>query len=171
MKKLYEIAQEFKQVEEFLESILNSETSKDEEVFNVLSEKLNEIELDFETKVENIFYILKDLQSEDDVLTNEIKRLTERRRVVLNEAIWLKEYLKKSMIQVGRNSLKTPLMSVHLRNKPDDLKILNELEIPSEFFEHKITLKKDELKRYVKANPDCGYAVMEAVEGKSIVVK
>lgn len=110
--KLYEIAQGYEQVRELAE---NGEITE-----QALADTIESLEYAFEDKVESIACIIKEQKGMAEMITNEIKHLTERKRVLERSATRLQDYLITSMQTAGKTAIKTAraAVSVHHTGTP-----------------------------------------------------
>ena len=99
MATLYEINQE----------ILNCVDMETGEIIDM--DKLGELQLAFDVKVENIALWIKNLLSDAEAIKAEKNRLAERQKSCENKAKSLKEYLNTYL---GGQKFKTPKVSISL---------------------------------------------------------
>lgn len=115
MANLYEIN---KEITELLESnfgadeeIVNSETGE----ITTIEEKLNELEMDFNTKIENIACYIKNLSSDIAAIKEEEQRLAKRRRAKENLVESLKRYATSNLVEMGYNKFESPRACLSFR--------------------------------------------------------
>lgn len=106
--KLYEIE---KSIYEMLNNLeLDEETG---EVLN--TEKLEQLEAEFEDKAENIGLFIKNCLSQAEAIKVEEKALSERRKAKENKAETLKKYLSKCMENLGKTKIETSKVEISIR--------------------------------------------------------
>lgn len=141
---LYELAEQVEYNEETGEMIDNSETLK--ELFNELSEDKLEV------KLENVMYIIKELEVSKNALKDEAKRLTEKAKVLDNRASRLKDMIKDVMDISGQAKIKTDKFNFSVRTIEDyNYDDINMFGLDSEFIKVKEELDKTKIKSFVKA--------------------
>ena len=103
--KLYEINQ---QIEQLIDNI-DPETG--EALFD--EEALNELMLAREEKIEQVALAVKNITAEADAIATEIKKLTERKRVLENKAESIRDYLQR---QLDGAKFQTAKVAISYRN-------------------------------------------------------
>lgn len=94
---------------------------------------LTAIEGAIEVKAANIANLIKGLEAEAEIIKAEEKRLSQRRKSRENVVINVKQYLKETMEQMGKDKIKTAVWTVSIQNNPPAVQITNEDEIPGKF--------------------------------------
>lgn len=126
--KLYEVAESFKRLQEIL---LSAET--EEEVL-AIKEVLIGYESQFDEKVENITYLIRNFQSDVEALKKEELRLAEKRKSAERKIESLKDYLFGAFIQTGTERIKFPQFTVSIRNNPESVNVKDITKIPNDYF-------------------------------------
>ena len=140
--KLYELTDSYYN----LLTLLEDEADEDH-----INEALNVINDEFDTKAENIAKVLKSLEYSVETLKSEKKRINDRQKSIENNIAKLKDYLFHNMKQMNKNSVKSDLFDIKVRNNAPSLNILDETKIPKQFYiEQQPKLDKRELLRYAK---------------------
>ncbi|ADQ06485.1 Gp157 family protein [Caldicellulosiruptor hydrothermalis 108] len=134
--KLYELAEQFKQLQEMLE---------DEGVdIDAVKNTLELVEFDFTEKIESIAKLIRSLEYEIEVYKNEEQRIANKRKSKEKKRDWLKQYVQEQMEKVGLEKVKTPLFTVSIQTNPPSVEIVDETLIPETYFRiEKIPLKKE----------------------------
>lgn len=88
MVKLYEIAEDLRNIIKYGDVFVNTETG---EIFN--KDKLDQLQLAFRDKVDGCAVIVKELTADAEILKKEAETLLERAKAKENHAKWLKEYI------------------------------------------------------------------------------
>ena len=117
--KLYELTQS---MEELKQLIQEGELDND-----MLLSTLESVELDIETKADNICCIIKELGGNINTLSSEKERLaglSERYKKNIDQ---LKNYLKINLVKVGKEKLKTDRFYISVSNRKQKLVINEEL--------------------------------------------
>lgn len=168
---LYELSDEFNSIMYVLEN--------DEDfIAESLTEQLENVNEDFNTKAMNIAIMVNTLDEECHTIKSEIERLKKRQQSRENSINRMKEYLKDNMIFCGKNKISSPTHTISIRsNKKTD--------VSDEFIEWAKTHDKQNLytekttyspdKKLIKeaietgALRDCPYA--KITETQSVVIK
>ena len=152
--KLYEINQ---QIEQLIDNI-DPETG--EALFD--EDALNELMLARDEKIEQVALAVKNITAEADAIATEIKKLTERKRVLENKAESIRDYLQR---QLDGAKFQTAKVAISYRNTKS-------VEIDeAKFWEHPASLfvrtKKEADKTAIRKAIENG----QKVPGAEIVVK
>ena len=162
--KLYELAENYKQVLRLVESEeVDTDTIKD---------TLESIEGAIEEKAKNIALLVQGLGSDADIIKAEEKRLAERRKAIENKQKWLKNYLQGQMEYAGIDKLKSPTHTIALQKNPPRLELSDESKIPSKFLVHipeRYEVDKKELKEALKRGEEVEGA--ELAQSKSLRIR
>lgn len=140
MKKLYEITTEIiKAVEE-----VDSE--------ELMKASLDSLQVEFESKVDQICRVIRNAESEAEMVDAEVKRLQARKRAAERASEWLRNYLKTNMDAAGIPRVKTNLFGVSLSDSKPKVDILSITELSSEFVKTEIirTPLKEEIIEHFK---------------------
>ena len=155
MTKLHQISKDYIG---FLDSDIPTES---------LNECLESIEGAFEDKGSNIVAVVNTLQSDVDAISNEIKRLQDRKKSIVNNQDRLKEYLRYNMEVSGITKINHPLFNITL-GKPSVVADVTDADLlPDEYvkLETKITPDKVKIKKALKEGIEIEGAQLS--EGKS----
>ena len=117
--KLYELTQS---MEELKQLIQEGELDND-----MLLSTLESVELDIETKADNICCIIKELEGNINTLVSEKERLTSLSERYNKNIDWLKNYLKINLVKIGKEKLKTDRFSINVSSRKQKLVINEEL--------------------------------------------
>ena len=170
MATLYEINKE-------INSLLESDFQKDEEIVNnetgeitTINAKLDELEMDLNTKLENVGCYIKNLDSDIEALKVEEKTLADRRKVKENQLERLKKYLADNLQAAGMQKYESPRCVLSFR-KSDQVIISEGAVIPEEFITRKITEQPDKtlLKKAIKEGFE--FEGITLVENKNLQIK
>lgn len=158
MANLYELT---RAIEEF-DLEIDEETG---EVTNL--DELDALELERDTKVENIALWVKNLTAEAAAIKAEVQNLTKRQKAAENKAERLKDYL---MGNLAGEKFKTPKVAISYRTS-EAVEITDEDLIPDEFLTIKTEYKPD--KKAIKDELKAGGEVegAELVKRTSLQIK
>lgn len=96
-----------------------------------LQKELDSIDAKWLTKVENIGHLIKDSESVDRDLEEEINRLKSRRETLKTRVEWLKGYTLQNMLSKAEPKLQFSLVTVAVATNPPSVEIVDEKAIPS----------------------------------------
>lgn len=144
MSTLFNLSDQYKQV---LELIQDSEDDK------ALKDTLDSINDAIEDKADGYYVVVKTLESENEAIDREVKRLQERKKKNNNGIERLKTTLLEAMEFTGKTKFKTELHNYSIRNNAPSLQINDDTKIPKQFYvEQQPKLDKRELLKFVKDN-------------------
>ena len=158
MTKLYDISKDYI-------GFLESDLPADE-----LNDCLESIHESFEEKGANIVAVVTTLQADVSAIDEQIKRLQERKKAIVNNQDRMKEYLRYNMEQTGISKIKHPLFSITLGKPSKQVSIIEESFLPDDYVTIKTEIKPD--KRKILAALKTGEEVpgAELVESKSKLI-
>lgn len=123
--KLYEITEDFERLREMaLDPDVDPEAIRD---------TMEAIEADFEDKADGYAKVIRMLETDEDGLDAEIKRLQARKSAVSGNKGRIKEALEKAMRQTGKTKFKTLLFSFGIQKNPPSVAILKEDSVPIDY--------------------------------------
>lgn len=163
MRALYDIDQD----------ILDCVDLETGEILDV--EKLDDLQIEREAKLEGVALWVKDLKAEAEAVKAEADKLTARKKALDNKIDGLKNWL---LYALGGEKLKTPRCSVYQTHSQrvsvtDEEQLMGyiySLSAPSAFLRYKDPeLNKDEIKKAMKDGKEFPGAVLEETE--SVVIK
>lgn len=162
MASLYELNQSFNNLARVLEN------TEDQDLKEVLENCLNELQMETNTKIENIIKFIKNLESDLLAYDNEIRRLQEKRNASKNKMERLKDYLKDFMVSSDKTKYKSGVFTASIRVS-EAVKVDNVDTIPSEFKTTTINVNKTMLKMAIKEGKEIKGA--KIVKNKSVNIK
>lgn len=156
MSSLYQINEQVDSIMAKIQSSFDESTGEiiDEELYTESQRELDNLEIAQNDKIENIACYIKNLNSEVFAIENEIKTLSQRKKVKENQLKRIKEYLANFLKLKGIKKIETPKAVVSFR-KSEQLEITDEEEA-IEWCRHRGFLKerpeidKTEVKKYIK---------------------
>lgn len=123
--KLYEITEDFERLRE-----MASDPDVDPEA---IRDTMEAIEADFEDKADGYAKVIRMLETDEDGLDAEIKRLQARKSAVSGNKGRIKDALEKAMRQTGKTKFKTLLFSFGIQKNPPSVAILKEDSVPIDY--------------------------------------
>lgn len=149
---------------EINEEILNCVDTETGEIID--PEKLSQLQMDFDDKVEGIALWIKDLLSDATAIKAEKDKLAERQRVCENKAKNLKEYLSGFL---GGAKFKTSRVTISYR-KSKSVDVQDTTALPEEYLKYsEPTANKAEIKKALEAGTSVPGCVL--VENSNIQIK
>lgn len=133
---LYEIKDE-------IVSLQNIEADGDESLEEAIHNSLDDLQLDFNDKIDNIVKMNQSIDGDISLIDAEIKRLQARKQSFKKRQESMKKYVIKNMQELDKKTIKTALFSVSCVDGRDKVVIDNELEIPSDFVNIKVVESPD----------------------------
>lgn len=156
MPSLYEIDSQIESIVEKFAGAFDEVTGEiiDEELFAESQKELDNLEITQNEKIENIACYIKNLHSDVFAIENEIKTLSQRKKVKENQLKRIKEYLANFLKFKGIKKIDTPKAVISFR-KSEVLEITNEEEAIEwcrnrGFLKNKPEIDKAEVKKYIK---------------------
>lgn len=154
MANLYEINEE----------ILNCVDMETGEIID--TERLEQLQLAFDNKVEGIALWIKNLLSDAEAIKAEKDKLAERQKACENKAKNLKEYLSKFL---GGQKFKTPKVSISYR-KSESVEVTDISKLDDDYLKFaEPTVDKTKVKKALKAGTTLQGVVL--VENQNIQIK
>ncbi|MBM5705174.1 siphovirus Gp157 family protein [Listeria ivanovii] len=154
MTTLYSIQEKYQQ-------LLNLAEQLDPEA---LKDTLESIEDELETKVENVAFVIKELEGQSLVLDVEIKRLSERKNTINNNVKRLKQSLHDTMLTANTRKIKTNLFTLDIRKNPQSVFVEDDSKLINYLVEQPKKLDKTKLKDDLKKGIDVPGAVLVQTE-------
>lgn len=154
---LYEIADKFN-------DILDSCEDMDD---NELGNALFEVNAEFADKIQNCVYFVRNQEADIAAISDEIKRLQERKAVKQRKIDNIKKYMKSGMETMQRPKIEYAEFTVRIQNNPPKIEIADESIIPEQFKKYETVCKID--KKAIKEAGGCLGA--EIVQEESVRIK
>ena len=158
MATLYEIDQAIKE----FEFEIDEETG---EILNV--EALDELQMEYADKVNNVCLFIKNLRADETAYDNEMKVFKDKKDRAKRKADKLEEYVKNIL---GGEKFKSEQVEVTYR-KSTKVEVVDQGEIPTDYLRVKTTIEPD--KTAIKAALKAGEEITGAqlVETQSMTIK
>lgn len=149
---LFDIGNEYKTLYDLAEQIEYDENGVIIDNSLELSEMFGSIETELQQKLENTQYIIKELETSEQALKDEAKRLTDKAKVLNNRQKRLKDLIKTVLIATGETKVKTDKFSFNVTTRKSyNYDNINMFGLDDEFKRVKEEVDKDKLKAYIKA--------------------
>lgn len=140
---------------------------QDEEV--PMEHKIDTLEMmsdDFREKAQKVAAYIREVEAEATAYDDEVKRLGERKRLLMASADRLKDYLRDNMESTGINKI-DGLFKITL-GKPSQVVEVNEATLPQQYFKVSVSPDKTELAKLLKQGASIQGASL--VDGKSKLI-
>jgi predicted nucleic acid-binding Zn-ribbon protein len=169
MGTLREISNDYQNI---LYEAMNSEEILDETLENL--KYLNER---FDKKIENMAYIVQEIQTNCNALNIEIERLTNRISRWQKNLKSIKEYMKNEMLNVGKTKINTAFYTVNIR-KSETCEISSEfikeakeknLEVLLRIIPEKVEPDKTAIKEYINRGFELKHA--KIIENRNLIIR
>jgi len=98
-----------------------------------LQDTLDGLTTDLQAKGEGVLYVLANLNGNIKAYTDEIKRMTARKKTLENHHNWLKEYLRTNMVDSGITKIECPLFTASLKKAAKMVEITSEKLLPTNY--------------------------------------
>lgn len=150
---------------------------ENDEIDNETFEHIQKLDEAIEQKIENIIYVIKELDNNISIINKEIERLTKRANRYYKNLKSLKTYVVSTMEISSKNKIETPTMSIGIRKS-------EATEVDKEFMEEareknlyklvrivpeRIEPDKTAIKEYIKQGNKLEHA--KIVEKKNLSIK
>lgn len=133
---LYEITGQFKQLQD-----ISLDTDEDLQAFMHLA---SELEGTFDHKLENYGKLISNIEADIDGFTAEIKKLTDKRKVLMNKLERIESWLEagcKEVMQVGEKRT-AGVFTFSLRKNPPKVQVLSVDLLDAEYLKSEPDIKK-----------------------------
>lgn len=152
MSKLYEIAENIRQLESLLEQM-----DTEDATFESVEVYLNSlIEIDLTSKVENIIKVIKNLEGQSEMYKAEKQRLSKLEKSAKKKAEGLQNYLSTMLQSLGydhknKKKIQTTIGTVGFKKNPPTLQIVDIDKIPTEWDKPvEREIRKSDLFKFIK---------------------
>jgi len=143
MSSLFNLKDNYKQVYELI---------AEQEDEQILKDTLDSINDALEDKADGYVAVIKSLETDNNAIDEEIKRLRQRKTSNQNGIKRLKETLQQVMEETGKEKFRTALNSYSIANNPPSLDVQDDSLIPKEYWVSQApTLNKKDLLKDIKA--------------------
>jgi hypothetical protein len=135
MTTLYNLANQYVNMENLANDLLDKEEDVTEEDIQMFIDTLEAIQDSMEIKFSNTVRFIKNLEGSVNAYKAEENRLNKRRKTMENTIKSLKTYMQSMMEVTGKDKVKADLFNLRLQNNPPSAQILDEEKIPDQYRE------------------------------------
>lgn len=155
MSQLYEITGRLKEI--------GTVETDDEDFALAIRDTLEGIEGEFNDKAVSVSHAILNLDSDAEAIDNEIKRLQDRKKVLMNRRDHIREYLRDNMEAAGMTKISCPLFTITLAKGRENVVIDDKDKLPDEYVRVKTSIEPDkaEISRRLKAGEEIEGARLE----------
>mgnify|MGYP000375909576 CR=1 FL=1 len=101
----------------------------------ILQDTMDGLQTDLMAKGKDVLLFMANLDGDIKAFDAEIKRMTARKKTLVNNHNWLKEYLRHNMADCGITKIESPVFTATLRKAGKVVEITSEKELPTEYQE------------------------------------
>lgn len=112
---------------------------------SAIADTLQQIQMSFEEKAENIIRVYQNVEGDIDSLDKEIARLSDRKKALQNKNDRFIDYLRENMEKTGITKISCQFFSITLVEGQDVVAVEDESAIPDEFVKVKTTITPDKI--------------------------
>ena len=154
MTQLYNLTGQIKEL---------NEMADDPEMAEAVKDTLESLDMELTEKATNIMSLVSNRNSDIKAITDEIARLTQRKKQIENFQNGLKDYLRVNMEALDMKKITCPLFTISLAKGKDIAVITNSDELPDEFVKIEMTTKpvKADILKALKAGEEVKGAHIE----------
>lgn len=135
----------------------------------VIADTLEMIGGDIEYKADGYAKIITQLSANVEILTSEIKRLSDRKSAISKNIDKMKSMLTYAMNSTGKTKFKTDFFSFNVQKNPLSLVVDDVEKIPQEYLiPQEPKVDKKAITALIKSGEPCDYAHLEQTEGVRI---
>lgn len=149
--------------------------AEDEDVgLDVINDTFEGMAMEFEEKAEQYAILMKNLEGEAEILAKEIKRLTDKKKVLENNAERIKKQIEGAMIISGNRKFQSPskLFNFNIQKNAPSLDKVNEEFVPDDFWiKQDPKLDRTKLLAAVKADPEAWKGIATIKQTESIRIR
>ena len=159
--KLYEITEQHKDLLKLAD--------ESEDMAQAVADTMESLEGDFDDKAISLMYVVNDMSDNVSIIDSEVKRLTDRKKTIVNKQESMKEYLRFNMEESGISKIECPLFTITLAKGRDIVQIQDEGKIPTDYLNIKtsVTPIKADIAKALKSGVDVPGAIL--VKSKSSI--
>ena len=162
MATLYELQGEYQRLYQLAE--------EEELTLEDIQDTLESLDGELEDKAVGYAMVMKDIEGQIDVIKKEVERLNSKVKTLNNNKDRMKNALQDAMIQTDNKEFKTDLFNFKIQNNPPSVKVLQESEIPEQYFiPQEPKLDKKGILAELKAGKDI--QGVEIVQGQSLRIR
>jgi Mg2+ and Co2+ transporter CorA len=137
----------------------------------LIMDTLESIDDEIETKADGYANLIKHIESDNDMIDKEVKRLQAMKKTNANTIKRMKENLLDSMRATDKQKIKTGLNHLYIRSNPHSLVIDKEDNIPEEYYKVRKSIDTQKLKSYLKDHPEEQIDGVGLQKTESVIIK
>ena len=143
--RLYEIVNLYQAALDWMEEEMPDIAASGGEIPKELASLLDEAESDFETKVQNLAFVIRDQSAKALAIKSEIDQLAKKHKAANGRADYLKKDLHDEMLRAKINRVDGEVLKVGIRiNSAMSISLLDPEKIPQKFRKVTVTFKARE---------------------------
>lgn len=132
MAKLYELSEQYRKFNEYVDNALNEEDLIEDDL-QMFIDTLDSIEDSIGDKVENIAKFLKNIEGDIKAYKAEEERLSKKRKYLQNKFDGLKKYTQDMLELAKIDKVKAGLFNVRLQKNPPSAEVINAALVPDKY--------------------------------------
>lgn len=169
-KSLFSISLEYQAILDLIENDIefNPESGEITDNSQLLNDLFNELNMDFEDKLDNSQHYILTLKGEQDILDKEIKRLQAKKTALKNREDKIKTLIMYALNASGQGKFKTKLFNFYTK-ETEAVNIVAEELLQRKYLKVTYSAIKDLIKKDIKAGIKVDGA--EITKNTSLVVK
>lgn len=133
--------------ESLLSVIDNMEECEDKALFQ---QAINDLEILQAEKIDNTVKYIRNLEAEENAISEEVKRLQDKKKIISNKKERIKAYLYDFTSLTEGQKVKGGIFTLSLRNNAPNVKINDIEHIPNEYIKIEKVVDKNLLKTALK---------------------
>ena len=134
---LYELATEYQSALDFLTDPANDIDDQ------TIADTLESLDGDLEEKILNVARFVVSIEHQSDGIAEVIKRQQQRKKSLESKADWLRNYINNNLQRTAKTKVVSPDIAVSLAKLPASVHIIDESQIPADFWREKIERSVD----------------------------
>lgn len=161
MGTLYELTDDLLQLQIYLE-----EDDEDQ----AIRDTLEMISQNFEDKIDDYCHVLANYDADEEALTAEIKRLTDRRESVRRSKERMKDAMQSAMLLTNKQKIKTPAYTVYVRQSLS-VEVPDPTLLPADLQKVTVAANKTEIKKLLQEDPSALAGIASLETHQSLIVR
>lgn len=155
--KLYELTEQHKELAKLAET--------DEDMAEAVENTMEALEGDFNDKAVSLITVVNNINTDVVSIDDEIKRLSDRKKVMVSRQNSMREYLRVNMEESGISKIQCSLFTITLAKGRDIVQIQDEEKIPTDYLNIKTSVTP--MKREILADLKTGIDIPGTILVKS----
>ena len=154
---MFELTNDYKRLLMMLE---DAEDADDETIQEVIKDTLELLDGDIEAKADQIAYIIRELDADEEMLKKEEQRIKARRESIVRNRQKLVESLMEAMRAMNKTKFKTTLNSFGIRKAGGNVPVILDCppeKLPDRFQKVSIEADVSAIREHLSANPNAEF--------------